>query len=263
MNVSDYIKQLQSFEEYAFSWDEILKYCNSPESTLRKELIRLVERNEILNLRQGFYLIIPPRYQNLKKIPVELYVDKLFKHLEKKYYIGLYSAAAIHGASHQRIQQDYVITVPPTVRDVEKGNTKIRFFKTEYWPKQNIIEKKSDAGLYKVSSPALTAADLVHQHHKIGGINRMIANLEELAYEINVEDLDQLLSWYPYKSTLQRLGYLMEELDVEENILKYIYNRLRKDSFYPVILTPKKGMKAGSTGNRWKVDVNVKLESDL
>jgi len=106
LNVSEYIKQLQSFEEYAFSWEEIMKNCNSPESTLRKELVRLAGRNEIFNLRQGFYLIIPPRYQTFGKLPLQLYVEKLFKYLNKKYYVGLYSAAAIHGASHQRIQQD-------------------------------------------------------------------------------------------------------------------------------------------------------------
>lgn len=263
MSVSDYIKQLQSFEEYAFSWDEILRNCNSPESTLRKELIRLVERNEILNLRQGFYLIIPPRYQNLKKLPLELYVDKLFMHLGKKYYVGLYSAATIHGASHQQIQQDYVITIPPAVRDIEKGNTKIRFFKTERWSERNIIEKKSDAGLYNVSSPVLTAVDLVNYHSKIGGLNRMLANIEELSEEIQLEDLKALLSWYSNKSTLQRLGFLLEEIGLEETYTNLIFERLKQDKFYPVLLSPKKGEKAGSTGNKWKVDVNIKLESDL
>lgn len=263
MNVSEYIKQLQSFEEYAFSWEEIQRNCSSPEPTLRKELIRLVNKNEILNLRQGFYLIIPPRYQNFKKLPVQLYIDKLFKHLGKNYYVGLYSAAAIHGASHQRIQQDYVITSTPAVRDIENGNTKIRFFKSGHWPDNNIIEKKSDAGLYKVSSPSLTAADLVHHHTKIGGLNRMLPNLEEIASEISAEDLNNLLSWYPYKSTLQRLGYLLEEMEVKESIPKEIFKHLNTKPFYPVLLTPRKGENVGSTGNRWKVDVNIKLESDI
>jgi predicted transcriptional regulator of viral defense system len=263
VNVSEYIKQLQSFEEYAFSWSEILMNCNVPEPTLRKELIRLSEKNEIINLRQGFYLIIPPRYQKFGKLPVQLYVEKLFKHLQKTYYIGLYSAAAIHGASHQRIQQDYIMTVPPALRDINKDKTKLRFFKSERWPELNIIEKKSDAGLYKVSSPALTAMDLIHQQSKIGGINRMLANLEELAHEITDKDLDDLLSWYPYKSTLQRFGYIMEALEVREDITKHTFDKLKQESFYPVLLSPKKGMKPGKTGNRWKVDVNIKLENDL
>ncbi|MBD3638049.1 MAG: hypothetical protein HUJ25_11910 [Crocinitomicaceae bacterium] len=263
MNISEYIKQLQSFEEYAFSWEEIQQNCDSPESTLRKELTRLASRNEILNLRQGFYLIIPPRYQNFMKLPVQLYIDKLFNHLNKKYYVGLYSAAALHGASHQRIQQDYIITVPPAVRSIDKGKTRIKFFKTEHWPDFNLVEKKSDAGLYKVSSPALTMVDLIHYHSKIGGINRMLANIEELAEQITKEDVKDLTKWYPYKSTLQRLGFILDELEVPSYLPNTIFDRLQKEPFYPVLLTTKKGVKAGSTGNRWKVDKNIELESDL
>lgn len=263
MTVSEYIKQLQAYEEYAFSWDELFEKCNAPEPTLRKELVRLAKTHEIINLRKGFYLIIPPRYQNLGKLPVQLYLGKLFKHLNKKYYVGLYSAATIHGASHQKVQQDYVVTVSPALRNIEKGKVKLRFFKTRSWPSKNIIEKKSDAGLYNVSSPALTAADLVYHQAKIGGINRMLANLEELAQEITVEDIDNLLSWYTNKSTLQRLGYLMEELGAIESIPNQIYNKLKKEKFYPILLSPKKEQKAGSSGNRWKVDVNIKLESDI
>jgi predicted transcriptional regulator of viral defense system len=263
MSITEYIKQLQSFEEYSFSWIEILSRCNAPEPTLRKELTRLVQRKEIVKLRKGFYLIIPPRYQNVGKIPLQLYVDKLFIFLERDYYVGLFTAAAVHGASHQRIQQDYIITIPPTLTDVDKGKNKLRFLKTENLPEKNIIEKKSDAGLYKISSPALTAVDLVHYHPKIGGMNRMLANLEELSQEIGIEDLDQLLSWYPHKSTLQRFGYLMEQLNASESITSKIFKSLQKEPFYSVLLTPKKGVKAGKTGNRWKVDVNIKLESDI
>jgi predicted transcriptional regulator of viral defense system len=263
MGIAEYIKQLQSFEEYSFSWGEMLSSCNAPEPTLRKELTRLVERKEIVKLRKGFYLIIPPRYQNLGKIPLQLYVDKLFKFLERDYYVGLFTAAAVHGASHQRIQQDYIITVPPTIRDIDQGKSKLRFLKTENLPDKNIIERKSDAGMYKISSPALTALDLVHYHTKIGGINRMLANLEEISQEISIQDLNELLSWYPHKSTLQRFGYLMEQLEARESIPNEVFKILQKEPFYSVLLTPKKNEKAGKTGNRWKVDVNIELESDI
>jgi len=114
-----------------------------------------------------------------------------------------------------------------------------------------------------VSSPALTALDLIHQQTKIGGINRMLANLEELALEITNEDLENLLTWYPYKNNLQRFGYLMEELEAREDITKFTFDRLNKEPFYTVLLSPEKNQKAGSAGNRWKVDVNIKLENDL
>lgn len=263
MTVSVYIKQLQSYEEYAFSMEELLRNCNAPEPTLRKELARLMKKGEVFNLRHGFYLIISPRYQHFGKLPVQLYVNKLFSFLDKKYYVGLYSAASYHGAGHQKIQQDYIITTPPALRNIDKEKTKLRFFKTKHWPEKNVILGKSDAGYFNVSSPALTAADLLYHHQKVGGINRMLSNIEELAEEITIADMEELLSWYPYKSTLQRLGYLLEAFQADETITKLMHNHLCEEKFYSILLSPKKGQKAGSTGNRWKVDVNVPLESDL
>lgn len=260
---SEYIKQLQSYEEYAFSWEELVKNCDSPETTLRKELIRLSNKNELINLRHGFYLIIPPRYSNLGKIPAQLYVEKLFAYLDKPYYIALFSAASLHGAAHQQIQKEYIITTPPALRDIQKKGVSLDFMNAKSWSSLNIIQKKSDAGLFKVSSPALTAADLVHYHTRIGGINRVLANLEELIEEISIEDIQQLLSWYEHTSTLQRLGFLMDELEMDSERSDLIFNKLKEHRFYPILLSPKKQQKAGSTGNRWKVDVNLKLENDL
>ena len=263
MSITEYIKHLQSFEEYAFSWEEVLENCKSPVSTLRKELNRLAKKNEITNLRKGFYLILPPRYQQMGKLPIQLYIEKLLKYLERDYYLGLYSAAAIHGASHQRIQQEYIITKPQVLRDIEKGNNRIRFFISENWSTNNIVEKKSDAGKFKVSSPALTAVDLIYYQTKIGGANRILANLEELFEKITNDDLTKLLAWYPYKSALQRLGFFMEETNASEELIELIYQHLQKDSFYPALLSPTQGQRPGKTGNRWKIDVNIKLESDL
>lgn len=263
-NVKDYIVQCQSLEEYSFSWNELLENCNAPESTIRKEIFRLIENKELINLRQGFYLIVPPRYRNIGKIPLQLYVNKLFKSLNRKYYVGLYSAATIHGASHQQIHQEYIITEAPALREIiNKNQTTIKFYKTSKWPKGNLIQKKSDAGMYSVSSPALTIADLIQHHSTLGGLSRMLANIEELAEELQMDDLEELLNWYPNKSTLQRMGYLLETINSNSVFVHPIYEQLKTKKFFPVLLSPKKDCKPGSVNNRWKIDVNIELESDL
>tara|TARA_R110000850_G_scaffold187141_1_gene313003 strand:+ start:544 stop:1116 length:573 start_codon:yes stop_codon:yes gene_type:complete len=182
--LSEFIRDLQSFEEYAFSLEELHQKIKAPESTLRKELTRLAVDKHIVNLRKGFYLILPPQYQHYGKLPVNLYVDKLFKYLEKPYYLGFYSAAAYHGASYQQVQQDYIITSPPALRNISKGNIQLRFFNRKEWLAKNIIPKKSDAGYFHLSSPALTFADLIENQQYLGGLNRMMATLEELAETI-------------------------------------------------------------------------------
>lgn len=263
MNAKKYIKHLLSIENYSFSLEEITQHTDGKGTSLKFELARLIDKKEIANLRKGFYLIIPPRYSKQGQLPIQLYIDKLFKSLNRNYYLGFYTAAKFHGASHQQIQRDYVMTEKPKLNAIGKNTFDIRFFTTAKWPNKNIIDKKSDAGIFKISSPALTAADLIHHQTKLGGLNRMLAILEELSEEINLNDVTELLTWYPHKSTLQRFGFLLEEVQADQNLSIKIKEHLQQSKFFPVLLSPKSGQKPGAVDNIWKVDVNIKPESDL
>ncbi|RJE71556.1 type IV toxin-antitoxin system AbiEi family antitoxin [Reichenbachiella sp. MSK19-1] len=263
MTIREYIIQLQTQEQYAFSLEEVSSISDNSDVAIKKELDRLTEKKLIINLRKGFYLIIPPRYSMQGKIPVQLYINKLFKSLDRKYYLSLYSAAKFHGASHQQGQQEYIMTEIPKLGDIKKNNLNTRFFTTSTWSDKNIQERKSDAGYFKISSPALTAIDLIHHQSKLGGINRMLAVLEELMEEITPEDIKTLLSWYPHKSSIQRLGFILEELEAEDNLTSPILYYLKQSKYFPVLLSPKSDQKAGAVNNPWKVDINITLESDL
>jgi predicted transcriptional regulator of viral defense system len=263
LTITEYIHQLQSFEEYAFSWKEVLSRSDKTETSLKRELSRLVKKKEIINLRKEFYLIIPPRYSKQGQLPIQLYINKLFKSLNRNYYLGFYSAAKFHGANHQQAQQEYVMIENPKLGDIKKTDFQLRYFTTTKWPIKNIQEKKSDAGIFKISSPALTAVDLIHHQTKLGGLNRMLAILEELFEEISANDISDLLTWYSHISTLQRFGFLLQELHAESKLIESLSNHLSSSKFYPVLLTPKSGQKPGAVNNDWKVDINIKLESDL
>ena len=263
MTVANYIKQLLSYEEYSFSLDELIKNIDKSETSIKSELSRLIAKKEILNLRKSFYLIITPRYSSAQKLPIQLYCEKLFKYLNRKYYVAFFSAAKFHGASHQQVHKDYIITEKPKFNDISKSAIDIRFFTTSNWTDKNIQIKKSDAGIYKVSSPAMTIADLINHQTKLGGINRMLAVIEELSEELNESDLVELLNWYPNKSTLQRFGFLLEELGINEEFQELIFMNLKTTNFFPVLLSPKLNEKPGAVNNRWKVAVNIKMESDI
>jgi predicted transcriptional regulator of viral defense system len=263
MNAKEYIKYLLSVESYSFSLDEITNSTTGSSNSLKFELLRLSDKGEIVNLRKGFYLIITPLYSLAKKLPIQLYCEKLFNHLNRNYYVALFTAAKFHGASHQQVQRDYIITEKPKLMDISKNSLDIRFFTATKWSDKNIQQKKSDAGVFKISSPALTIVDLIHHQTKLGGINRMLATIEELTEELTESDLINLLSWYPNKSTLQRFGFLLEVLRMDEKFQGIIYSYLQTKNFFPVLLSPKLKEKPGAVDNKWKVVVNVKLESDL
>lgn len=91
----------------------------------------------------------------------------------------------------------------------------------------------------------------------------MLAILEELIEEIKLDDLKELISWYPHKSTIQRLGFLLEELQADTQLIEVLKERLKNITFFPVLLSPKSKEKPGAVDNFWKVDVNIELENDL
>ena len=262
-SVSDFVSKCLAYEQYAFSWDELKADISKTDIALRHELVRLSRKKEIITLRQGFYLILSPRYKTFARLPLELYGEKLFKFLGKPYYIAFFSAAAFHGASHQQVQQSYLMTKIPNIRDIKKGNIYLNFSATSKWPENNIMKRKSDARLFNISSPALTTIDLIHYQSKMGGINRIFTILEELVESITSEDIRDLLQWYPHVSSIQRLGFLFQELQTEQSLLDPLQEYLHDKKFFPVLLSPDKDGKPGKANNTWKVDMNIELESDL
>lgn len=264
MTLSDFINNQLSFENYSFTFDEVAEaYSDKSEDSVQNDLKYATKNGDIVPLRHHFYLIIPPRYSKFGKLPIELYVNSLFEFLDRNYYIGLYSAAKSYGAGHQQIQKEYVFHDKAPLLSISKNSINLDFFTVSNWPTKNIVSKKGDAGMYKISSPCLTAVDLIYHQTKIGGLNRMLSVLEELIEEIKLDDVNELLSWYSQKSVLQRFGFLLEEINLESEIATTIYNHLKLQKFYPVLLSPKSNQKAGAVENRWKVDVNIKIESDL
>lgn len=262
-SVADFVVKCLSYEQYAFSWNDLKGEVPKTDVALRHEILRLSRKKEIITLRQGFYLILPPRYKQYGRLPLELYVDKLFSYIEKPYYIAFFSAAAMHGASHQQVQQSYLMTKIPNMRDIKKGNNYLSVSATSNWPEKNILKRKSDAGLFNISSPALTAIDLIHYQSKMGGLNRISTILEELVESITPEDISYLLLWYPHISSIQRLGFLFQELQTDQTLLDPLQKYLSDKKFFPVLLSPDKNEKPGKSNNPWKVDMKIELDSDL
>lgn len=265
MYLADFIKEKLSIEEYSFTKEELQRVTQKDKSALTTDLSYLTRKGDIIPLRKGFYLIIPPRYSKQGKLPIQLYSEKLFDSLERPYYIGMYSAAKFHGASHQQIQRDYIVTIKPTLLDIKKTAIDLRFFTTTKWPEKNISIKKSDAGIFKISDRTLTAVDLLHYQNKLGGLNRVLSVLEELIESISYSNLSDLLTWYPHKSTLQRLGYFIDGSNTDEvgSLKGLLIEYFKSVKYFPVLLSPSLKEKPGAVDNFWKVDVNIKLEGDL
>jgi len=254
-----YLIEVRAQGRYSFTTEELKKQFNLSPNALNQILYRLKRKKEIALIRQGFYVIIPPEYSKHGIIPPYLYIDDLMKSLDKSYYVGLLSAAALHGAAHQQPTGYTVITQSPAPRSIDKLN--IIFFSKQDFLQNGIIQKKTPAGYINVSSPELTALDFFDYIHKFG-INRITTVLQELSEEMKPAPLLKIAKQYSNTAAIQRLGYILDEVVSAEKLSDAMWKALSERVCFPVPLSPKKEKK-GETDNKWKVIKNMEIESDL
>lgn len=131
---------------------------------------------------------------------------------KRPYYVGLLSAAAAHGASHQAVMEFQVVT-DKLLSDIEAGRSRITFsFRKDMGGvSAGIEERKTPSGYMKLSSPELTALDLVRYPHSSTGLDNIATVLSELAERLQPDKLAVLSSAFE-KAVVQRLGHLLGRL---------------------------------------------------
>lgn len=261
--LEDFINELRSNGRYAFSLLEVRSQFEQSDEAIKKALQRLKKKKEIALIRNEFYVIITPEYRSKGILPPSLFIADLMKFLEKDYYVGLLNAAAYYGAAHQQPQSFSVITMKPNLRNIDNDNLKINFYIKKEWAKSDIVQKKVDTGYINVSSPELTALDLVYYFDQVGGLNRVATVLEELCESIDANKMLDLAKGYSPITTVQRLGFLLEEILNMRDLSDPIKYYLKTVNYFPVLLRPQKEKPEMITGNDWKVVQNIEIETDL
>jgi predicted transcriptional regulator of viral defense system len=254
-----YLTDVRAQGRYSFTLSELQNQFGLTYPALKQNLYRLKLKKEVVQIRQGFYVIIPPEYSKQGMIPPYLYIDDMMKSLDKPYYVGLLSAAALHGAAHQQPTGYTVITRYPPPRNVDK--LKILFFSRQEFLQDGIILKNTPAGYIHVSSPELTALDFFHYIHKFG-INRITTVLQELSEAMKPSLLLKIAGQYPNTAAIQRLGYILDNVVSADRLSEALWKALNKRTFFPVPLSPQKEKK-GEMDSRWKIIRNMEIESDL
>lgn len=256
-----FLVELQEKGRYAFTFDDLRNYFDLSEESLLQGLFRYKQKKQVAQIRKGFYAIITPEYSKQGMLPYHLFIDDLMKSLNKPYYVALLSASALHGAAHQQPMEFFVIAQTPAPRSINSKKLKISFLSKNSWEADDIIQKTTDAGYINVSSPELTALDLLAYAEK-NGLNRVTTVLHELAQNIKITQLSRTLRKYPNTPIIQRLGYIMDKVLDEKKIAEVIMKNLKDRNVSPVLLSTQKP-KMGEADETWKVIINMEIESDL
>ena len=259
--IETYLDSIRARGRYSFSLEELLNEFNISYEALAQRLYHLKRKNKIAQIRQSFYVIIPPEYTALCMLPPDLFIDSMMKYLNKEYYVGLLSAAALHGAAHQQPTTFFVISKYPAPRNITNNKLKIRFFSKQNIIEEGIVQKKTPAGRIHVSSPELTAFDLLDNINQFG-INRIVTILMEL-YEVMLPSkLSRIAKIVDNKANIQRMGFILEKIVGEEKLSTALYKIIYKVNFTKVALSPLK-KKTGELDEKWKIIINEQIEPDL
>lgn len=139
--LDSYIDELLSLGRYCFTRNELGERFDVGDIAIRQCLQRLVRSGSVCPIRNGFYIIVPSEYRSRGMLPAEMFIDDFMQHLGRPYYVGLLSAAALHGAAHQQPQSFATLVAKPAVRPVRVNGMNLVFPVKSTIPETGIEQK--------------------------------------------------------------------------------------------------------------------------
>jgi len=265
------MKKLNTLEElihyrrsqgaYFFTLAEVQDLLGLSFNAAKQSIFRHRKNGSIAQVRQGFYIIIPPEYSIAGMLPLNLYVDDMMKWLNRPYYLALFTAAAMHGASHQQPMESFIITEKPALRKISNSRNVLNFIVKQTWDTKDVIQMKTDGGYVNVSSPELTALDLLNYLDK-SGINRVSTVITELADSMKAEKLRLTAGRYPKTSAVQRLGYILEYIAEKPDLADGLQRIILTKKIHYTALSPHYERK-GEFIPKWEIIKNMEVETDI
>lgn len=220
-------------------------------------LRRLRQRGLLAQPRRGFYLIVDPGHRHLGALPPASWIDDLMRFHGRRYYVGLLSAAALHGAAAQQ-PQEFQVVADGILRPLTVGRVRIRFFFRRHLETAITERIKTSSGYIPVSTPEMTAYDLVRYRKGTGSIGAIASVLAELAERIDARKLLAVVHKHAELPVIQRLGYLLERTghaDLGGGIARFLQARRPK-----LVPLEAGGDEVGTRDDKWRVLVNTTIE---
>jgi predicted transcriptional regulator of viral defense system len=256
----DYLDSLQARGRYLFTTDEAEAALKRSGTATRAALRRLKADGVIADPVRGYHVIVPPEYRRLGCLPPDQFVPELMKRLDEPYYAALLTAAAYHGAGHQR-PQVFQVMVPGPRRPIVCGDVRVEFMSRCGAPETSVVERNTRTGVLRIASPAATALETLGYINHCGGLDNAATVIAELVETIDRNDLAAeaeraAVAW------VQRLGYLLVLLGAED-LASVLDTVLAEKRPFLVPLAAGRPMTGHPTDSRWKLSVNTRVEPDV
>lgn len=261
MKSLEYILSLARQGRHCFLSKEIQEALSLSEESLKQLLIRLRKKKFIATPISGYHLILPAEYQNLGCLPAEQFIDSLMQHLNQPYYVALLSAGARYGAAHNQPQWFQVITLRKR-RDIICGRVRIQFIGKKDIELSTFKTMNTSTGTYKISTPETTMIDLVRYSEQAAGMENVLNVIIELVEQIRKQEFEIVLKLFKEKTTLQRLGYLLDKIGCE-NLSRLTEKCISRMELKNIPLIAGYETENKPIDKKWRIIINEELEADL
>jgi predicted transcriptional regulator of viral defense system len=240
---------------YGFSVDDATRATGLGERSAKDQLRRLGKRVARVARWQSFFVINGESDAAFGGPRYDRWLDDYFAWLGHPYYVGLHSAAAIHGSQPQALQTIQVVTDAPR-RDVVLGRQQLRFFVKSRCRLAQVQGAPGAFAPMKVSTPETTLFDLVRYAPRIGGIARVAETIRPLLHLVKCVSLKSVLETENEVATMQRLGFLFEKME-RGNFASVVENQLPDRLVWVPLGSGAKCGVGAPRNERWRVVENL------
>lgn len=253
-----WIDDRQAHGGYTFLRSDAVADSGLSAEAVKKALQRLARRGRLVKAKDYFYVITPLEYHNAGGPPASWFIHDLMAAMGLPYYVGILTAAAQHGASHQQPQEFQVIT-DRSVRTLTVGRTRIRFFASQYVAKAAVANIKTPTGTMRVATPETTAVDLVRFARAAGYLDNVATVLAELSSSLDPRKLLAAVRLVNDVPNAKRLGYLLDHVHAKQ-LSEPIHTWVERQSPRLVPLQSGRPVTDATEDRRWHVLVNQPIE---
>jgi predicted transcriptional regulator of viral defense system len=256
----DFVFDLMAQGRYTFTVNDFAKVLAISLTAARAALRRLHKKGIIATPYRGFWVIVPPEYRNFSCLPPDQFIPQLMEHLGEPYYVGLLSAAEYYGAAHQR-PQTFQIVLNKHRSPLECGRVQVGFVTRKNLASLPTTSRKTQRGFIQVSTPEVTAFDLVGYPEHSAGLDNVATILSQLTEDLDVDKIVTVAELSPM-AWAQRLGYLLNlvgESEKAEKLAEYI----RQNHPVPTPLFKAKPFKGAVKDPLWKIMINGEVEVEF
>jgi predicted transcriptional regulator of viral defense system len=256
----EYIREALASGQYTFSRSDAAKVLDRRGDTLNKILIRLKRAGWVLPIGDDFFSIVDPQNRRFGHIPPEWFIDAWAKFKGVEYYVGGLSAAALHGAAHQR-PQTFQVVVHRSMRAFKLPSLHVRFLYRQTILPSMWVQRKVPTGYFRVSTPEMTAYDLLSLRNASPSLDNVATIYVELGEAMRASRVAALCEEGFETPVLQRLGWLLDYTGwtkLTDSLARRLAHR-RRDWIPLQTRIPSKGVR----NDKWRVIENTDIQPDI